>query len=379
MTNEELLRIVAFSGAGVFLALALFFVFRGTFKKKEHSEISEQKTHEHTHQENRDDVQKDAPQEPVQVAQPVTWMTRLRHGLDRTRSNFVFALNEFFLNKNDKKTRDEILEKLFEILIRCDVGVETAEILVANVKNQISDDNINNYEVFQATLKSEILKLFAGLPNNPKGTLEEPKSHPHVILLVGVNGVGKTTTTGKLANKAAQKEQKVVIGAADTFRAAAVEQLAIWAERAHAELIQAKENTDPASIAFEAVKKAVQGGFDLCLIDTAGRLQTRQDLMQELSKIGRVIDKNMSGAPHEVLLVLDASMGQNAIEQAKLFQSAVQVTGIVLTKLDGTAKGGVVLAIASKLKLPIRYIGVGESLDDLQPFHAEDYIAALFA
>lgn len=377
MINDELLKIVGISSAGIFFLLSMLFLFRGNFHKKKHSHDAEQKIQESQHTPEKSAIKQETPH--PSATDSVSWIIKLTRGLQKTRSHFISALNEFFLSTNDKKTRDDILEKLFEILIRCDVGVETAELLVLNVKNQIQENEITNYDAFLSILKKEILKLFSDVSLNSKGILEEPKAHPHVILLVGVNGVGKTTTTGKLANKASQNNKKVMIGAADTFRAAAVEQLSIWAERAHAELIQLKQNNDPASVAFEAVKRAVQENFDICLIDTAGRLQTRQDLMQELSKISRVIDKNMIGAPHEVLLVLDASMGQNAIEQAKLFQSAVHVTGIVLTKLDGTAKGGVVLAIASKLKLPIRYIGIGENLEDLQPFHAEDYITALFA
>jgi fused signal recognition particle receptor len=360
MINENWLNIVGFGGAG--LIIFIFFIlilFRN--KKNKKIQIAEQKI--------KAEIQ----------AQPPTWLTRLREGLERTRSNLAYGLSEFFLTHKDKITRDATLEKLFEILISCDVGVETTEHLVSRVKNKMTAADINDYKSFESLLKAEILELLSHLPNNPKGTIEHTQFSPHVVLLVGVNGVGKTTTTGKLAYIAAQQQKKVIIGAADTFRAAAVEQLAIWAQRANAELIQLKDNADPASVAFECVKRAVQENFNLCLIDTAGRLQTRQDLMQELSKVWRVISKNMPEAPHEVLLVLDASMGQNAIEQAKLFQASVHVTGIVLTKLDGTAKGGVVLAIASKLKLPIRYIGVGEGVEDLQPFNANEYTEALFS
>lgn len=362
MINDDLLNI-----AGPLVAGFIIFIFCILIVRK-NTRITKA---EKKHKEEQKVIQKEAS--------PSSWMTRLRDGLERTRSNLAYGLSEFFLNHKDKITRDETLEKLFEILIGCDVGVDTAELLVSRVKSKMMTVDIQDYKSFEALLKAEILELLSHLPENSKGTIEHPKFCPHIVLLVGVNGVGKTTTTGKLAYTAKELHKKVIIGAADTFRAAAIEQLSIWAERANAELIQLKENADPASVAFECTKRAVAENFDLCLIDTAGRLQTRQDLMQELSKVGRVVAKNMASAPHEVLLVLDASMGQNAIEQARLFQATVNVTGIVLTKLDGTAKGGVVLAIASKLKLPIRYIGVGESVADLQPFHAHEYTEALFS
>ncbi len=364
ISHDELLDLIAISGAG--LIIFIFFVLI-LYKNKKKKIAYKQ-------EEDESQLIIDSTEQAGS-----TWLVRLRDGLEKTRSQLSYGLSEFFLNHKDKLTRDDTLEKLFEILISCDVGVETTELLVSKVKEKLTHEDIHNYKKFEQLLKNEIAEMLSHVPENPKGTIEHTKCSPHVVLLVGVNGVGKTTTTGKLAFRAHQLEKKVVIGAADTFRAAAVEQLAVWAQRANAEMIQLKSNTDPASVAFEAVKRAIEEKHDYCLIDTAGRLQTRQDLMDELSKVRRVIGKQMPGAPHEVLLVLDASMGQNAIEQAKLFQAAVQVSGIVLTKLDGTAKGGVLLAIAAKLKLPIRYIGVGESVEDLQPFHANEYTEALFA
>lgn len=310
---------------------------------------------------------------------PLSWFERLRTGLARTHSQMVKGLDEFFLSKKDKLTREETLEHLFELLIQADVGVRTSEILVERVKNRLTKTDLLDSQAFKNILKEEILSILNTTFENSKGTIENIKSTPHVVLLVGVNGVGKTTTTGKLAFKAHQRGQKVVIGAADTFRAAAVEQLAIWAERSHAEMIRLKEGSDPASVAYESVKKAIDNKVDICLIDTAGRLQTRHDLMAELSKIGRVLSKDIQDSPHEVLLILDATTGQNALMQAKLFREAVGITGLILTKLDGTAKGGIAIAIAAEMGLPIRYIGVGESVEDLELFHAQEFVDALFA
>ncbi len=306
------------------------------------------------------------------------WILRLRTGLSKTRGQIVKNLDEFFISKQDKVTREETLERLFELLIEADVGVTTSEILVERVKSRLQTEDYSNPENFKTILKEEILLILKSSLENKHGTLESPKHTPHMVLMVGVNGAGKTTTTGKLAYKSYQREKKVIIGAADTFRAAAVEQLAIWAERSHAHMLRLKEGSDPASVAYEAAKKSIEQNADICLIDTAGRLQTRSDLMQELSKIARVIGKDVPEAPHEVLLVLDATIGQNALQQAKLFREVVKVTGVILTKLDGTAKGGIAVAIAFELGLPIRYVGVGETVEDLALFDAHEFVDALF-
>ena len=307
-----------------------------------------------------------------------SWYQRLRYGLSQTHNQIIKGLDQFFLSKQDKLSRDETLEYLFELLVQADVGVSTSEILVERVKNRLETEDFQNVEKFKSILKEEILLILNTSFENKNGVLEAPKHMPHVVLMVGVNGAGKTTTTGKLAYKSYLSGRSVVIGAADTFRAAAVEQLAVWAERSHAEMISLKEGTDPASVAFEATKKAAEQNSHICLIDTAGRLQTRHDLMQELSKIARVTGKDIINAPHEVLLVLDATTGQNAMQQAKLFREAVNVTGIILTKLDGTAKGGIAVAICHELGLPIRYVGVGESVEDLELFDAHEFVDALF-
>ena len=315
----------------------------------------------------------------VQPIAEINWLQRLGNGLARTRSQLSASLDELFMSADSKATREQIFENLFEMLIRADVGVSTSEMLVDRVKKQLSSAESVQLTHVKTTLQNEITSLLNSIPTISSGTLESPRAKPHVVMMVGVNGVGKTTTTGKLAYKMHQKGLPSVIGAADTFRAAAVEQLKIWAERSSATFVQLKDGADPASVAFETVRIAKSQDAAVCLIDTAGRLHNRQDLMQELSKIKRVMAKECDSAPHEVLLVLDATTGQNGIQQARIFREVVDITGIVLTKLDGSAKGGVVLAIANELKLPIRYIGVGEQVEDLEVFNASEFVAALFS
>lgn len=316
---------------------------------------------------------------PPAIPKKPDWIDRLRVGLRRTRNEMVLALDQFLMSKKDVLKRNEAFEYLFELLIQIDVGVKTTEVLIERVKARLTRDDQIDGNSFKELLREEILNILSNTLENKKGTIETPKHDPHVVLVVGVNGVGKTTTVGKLAYKASERGQKAVVGAADTFRAAAVEQLAVWTQRANAELIRLKEGSDPASVAFETVRKAKELHAQLCFVDTAGRLQTRHDLMQELSKIGRVMAKDIPDAPHEVLLVLDATTGQNALQQALLFRDAVHVTGLILTKLDGTAKGGIVIAIAEELGLPIRYVGVGEAVEDLEIFQASEFVDALFA
>ena len=324
-----------------------------------------------------------APSAPVPLAHvpPVvsvrTWFSRLSEGLSRTRGQIVRSLDEFLLSNDAKATRAETLERLFEILISADVGVATSERLVASVKETLSGTEQTDPEALRAALRKALLNLLETV-SSPVGTLEEPSAPCHVIMMVGVNGVGKTTTTGKLAFKARNRGLGVAVGAADTYRAAAVEQLAVWAERSGARLVRLKEGSDPASVAFETVRLAKADGLRVALVDTAGRLHNRSDLMQELAKIKRVMGKEIPDAPHEVLLVVDATTGQNALQQARVFREIAGVTGVVLTKLDGTAKGGVALAIVSELGLPIRYVGVGESVEDLETFDAREFVDALF-
>lgn len=297
-------------------------------------------------------------------------MARLKRGLAKTRKILTTDIDDLFRGR--RALDDEMLEQLEELLITSDMGVQTTMDLIAAVSKKAR--KIDGADALKKVLKEEILALFENLE-----TEHDPiVSRPQVIMVVGVNGVGKTTTIGKLAAKAADEGQTVLIAAADTFRAAAIEQLSIWARRAGAEIVKHKENADPAAVAFDSVQAAIARGTDLVLIDTAGRLHTKVNLMEELKKIRRSVAKNLPDAPHEILLVLDATTGQNALSQAKIFHEALGVTGLALTKLDGTAKGGIVVSICSSLKLPLRYIGVGEGIDDLQVFDPARFVEALF-
>ena len=296
------------------------------------------------------------------------YLKRLRSRLSKTRKNLSGGFDKIF--SGTKKIDAEVLEELEELLITSDIGVQTTmELMECISKAKVSDPN----EV-KKVLKDEMLSILSTEPI----AQETGKDTPRVILVVGVNGVGKTTTIGKIAASLKNSGQKVLIAAADTFRAAAVEQLMVWAERADADFVKHKENADPAAVAFDAVAAAAARGCDVVLVDTAGRLHTKVNLMEELKKIKRTVAKQVQGAPHEILLVLDATTGQNALSQAKLFNDALDVTGLALTKLDGTAKGGIVIGICSSLNIPLKYIGIGEKIEDLRPFDAHQFIDALF-
>ena len=296
------------------------------------------------------------------------YFKRLRNRLSRTRQSFSSGLDRVFVGK--KKVDDEVLEDLEELLITSDIGVQTTMDLI----ERLSKAKVADVSELKQILKDEILSILGSHEPDPV----ETQASPHVVLVVGVNGVGKTTTIGKIAASAQASGKKVLIGAADTFRAAAIEQLAIWAERADAEFVKHRANADPAAVAFDAVAAASARGCDIVLIDTAGRLHTKSNLMEELKKIKRTVSKQLEGAPHEILLVLDATTGQNALSQARLFDEALDLTGLALTKLDGTAKGGIVISICSTLNIPLQYIGVGEQIDDLRLFDAEQFVEALF-
>jgi fused signal recognition particle receptor len=306
----------------------------------------------------------DAPAAPESAG----YFKRLKNRLSKTRRNFSDGFEKAFAGKN--KLDADALEELEELLITSDIGVQTTMALMERIANA----KVANAGEVQQILKEEILSIL----DTPPPVSETKKSTPHVILVVGVNGVGKTTTIGKIAASFKASGKKVLIAAADTFRAAAVEQLMIWAQKADAEFVKHKENADPAAVAFDAVAAAKARACDIVLIDTAGRLHTKVNLMAELKKIKRTVAKQIQGAPHEILLVLDATTGQNALSQAKLFNEALAVTGLALTKLDGTAKGGIVIAICSSLNIPLQYIGIGEKVEDLRPFDAEQFIDALF-
>ena len=296
------------------------------------------------------------------------YFRRLKDQLSKTRKTFSGGFDKIFAGK--KRVDDDLLEELEELLITSDIGVQTALKLI----EKISSSKITDVDQIKSLLKDEILSIL----QPPESAPEKSVSRPRVIMVVGVNGTGKTTTIGKLAAKAAASGKKVLIAAADTFRAAAIEQLMIWAERANADIVKHKEMADPAAVAFDAVEAASARGADMVLIDTAGRLHTKVNLMEELKKIKRTISKKIPDAPHEVLLVLDATTGQNALSQAQLFNDAIGITALALTKLDGTAKGGIVISICNTLKIPLKYIGIGEKIEDLQKFDATQFVEALF-
>lgn len=296
--------------------------------------------------------------------------------MTRTRSNLVDGISKAVSGKT--KLDEETLEQIEELLIAADVGVERTFEIIESLQKRIRLKERQDLDAVFSCLKEEMVeRLVEDFEEKKNG--KNDSSTPKVVLVTGVNGVGKTTTIGKLAHLNAQDGKKVVLGAADTFRAAASAQLEIWAERAGVDIVRNKPGADPAAVAFDAVTAAVQRKADIALIDTAGRLHTKTNLMEELKKIRRSVSRVIPDAPHETLLVLDATTGQNGLSQAKVFNEAVELTGVVLTKLDGTAKGGIVVAIHETLGLPIKYVGVGEQIDDLQSFDAEEYVEALFA
>jgi fused signal recognition particle receptor len=303
--------------------------------------------------------------------------TRLKEGLQKTRESIFGRISR--LVKGKTKIDDEFLEELEQILIAADVGVPTTLKVVESISARAKKERYMNEAELDAMLRDEIQKLMHDARKTLAVDFETPlPKKPYVIMIVGVNGVGKTTSIGKMAYNYKNAGKKVLIAAADTFRAAATEQLEIWAERAGVAIVGHGQGKDPSAVVFDSVSSAVAKDMDVVLIDTAGRLHNKAHLMEELSKIKRVIQKKLPDAPHEVLLVLDGSTGQNAVNQAKEFTKAVEVTGLILTKLDGTAKGGVVIAISNELNIPVKYIGVGEQIDDLQLFDRDKFVEALF-
>lgn len=301
---------------------------------------------------------------------------KLDQGLEKTKSSLFDKISKALVGKST--VDDDFLDQLEEILVTSDVGIETTLKIIDRIQKRVAADKYINSSELNKLLKDEIAKLFdeSGLYENDFES--EKSTKPYVIMVVGVNGVGKTTTIGKLAHQFKSMGKNVVLGAGDTFRAAAVQQLKIWGERNGVHVVEHGMNTDPASVAFDALKYATENNSDIVIIDTAGRLHNRVDLMNELGKIKRVMSKIIPDAPHEVLLVLDASTGQNAFEQAKQFTAATEVNALALTKLDGTAKGGVVIGIADLFKIPVKYIGVGEGIDDLQLFNKHEFVDSLF-
>jgi len=300
---------------------------------------------------------------------------QLDQGLEKTKASVFSKLSKAIAGKS--KVDDEVLDELEEVLISSDVGVNTTVKIIEAIEERVSRDKYLGTAELNQILREEIANLLQDALDGSQG-FELPAHRPHVIMVVGVNGVGKTTTIGKLAYQYKQAGLEVVLGAADTFRAAAVDQLGIWSERVGVPIVKQAMGSDPASVAFDAVQSAISRKADVVIIDTAGRLHNKVNLMNELSKIKRVMQKLVPEAPHEVLLVLDASTGQNALEQAKQFSKATEVSALALTKLDGTAKGGVAIGISDQLQIPVKYIGVGEGIEDLQLFDKDAFVNSLF-
>jgi fused signal recognition particle receptor len=303
----------------------------------------------------------------------------LDKGLEKTKQSFLTKIARSIVGKS--KVDDEVLDNLEEILISSDVGVETTLKIIDRIEARVSRDKVLGANELNTVLREEIAALLEenNTTDQTDFSVQKEEGQPHVIMVVGVNGVGKTTTIGKLAHQFKQQNYKVVLGAADTFRAAAVDQLIIWSERVGVPIVQQGMGADPASVAFDTLQSAKSQNADIVIIDTAGRLHNKVNLMSELSKIKRVMEKIIPGAPHEILLVLDGSTGQNAFEQAKQFSLATDINCLAITKLDGTAKGGVVIGISDQMKIPVKYIGVGEGINDLQVFNKQEFVDSLFS
>ena len=295
---------------------------------------------------------------------------KLKNGLNKTKTSFDEKMNDIF--SNFRKVDEDLLEELEEALIMSDIGIETSTKIISELRNRIKKENIQDEEAVKTVLREEMVKLL-----DVGETKLDLSTSPAVILVVGVNGVGKTTSIGKIANNLRKSGKKVVIAAADTFRAAAVEQIEIWADRANCELVKRPEGSDPASVVFDAIQVAKEQHADVLICDTAGRLHNKKNLMDELGKINKVINRELPDASKETLLVLDGTTGQNAIMQVKAFKETTDITGIVLTKLDGTAKGGVVVGIVAENKIPVKYIGIGEQIDDMEVFNSEEFVEAI--
>lgn len=301
-----------------------------------------------------------------------SFFERLKQGLKKTKDGLVGRIDALVLGK--KEIDADTLEELEEILITSDIGVKTTVELIRTLEQRLGRNELKDGAALRGALKEEILQRLVA----HHAVLDIKRQHPYVLLVIGVNGVGKTTTIGKLTSRFAAEGNRVLLAAADTFRAAAAEQLVAWGERSGVDVIRHKEGADPSAVVFDACKAAVARDVDILIIDTAGRLHTKVNLMEEMKKIRRVIDREIPGAPHETLLVLDAATGQNAMSQARLFKESAGVTGLALTKLDGTAKGGIVVAVSHEFGLPVRYIGVGESIEDLRDFNPVEFTDALF-
>ncbi len=313
-------------------------------------------------------------QEPEIIKQETPKLSKWKLGLSKTRKSFFGRIGELIGRRN--KIDPELLDEMEEIMIQSDIGVETTMKIIGNVRERVKQEKLEGTPAsLTQLLKDELLAILG----KEKQVIDTNSQKPFVIMVLGVNGTGKTTTIAKLAAKFRNENKKVLLAAADTFRAAAVDQLEIWSQRVGGlDFIKHQEGSDPAAVTYDAIQAAIARGSDVVIIDTAGRLHTKKNLMEELKKIRRVSDRALPGSPHEILLVLDATTGQNAISQAKLFKEAVDVTAIALTKLDGTAKGGIVIAIKNEFDIPVKLVGVGEKLDDLEDFSPQEFVDALF-
>lgn len=297
---------------------------------------------------------------------------RLKDGLFKTHKNLVDKIDQVVIGR--KVIDEDLYDELEEVLVSSDLGAQTSYKLIERVRERLKRGESDQADLVKRYLKEEILSILKGGGNG----INPEKGKPFVIMVVGVNGVGKTTTIGKLASRYRAEGRQVLMCAGDTFRAAAIEQLEVWGERAGCGVVKHKEGSDPSAVIFDALQAAKSRSMDILIADTAGRLHTKVNLMEELKKTKRVVEREVPGAPHETLLVLDATTGQNAVSQARLFKEAVEITGIVLTKLDGTAKGGVVVSIVDELNIPVKFIGIGESVEDLRPFDPTEFVEALF-
>ena len=315
----------------------------------------------------------DAQKPPEKLGQSDSFLDRLRNGVDKTRKHILNNLSDAVLGK--KEINDELLDDLEEVLISSDIGPETTQRILEAITKKVEREELNNPQVLQSEIEQEIQRIMSKKYQVP-GTSDRK---PLILLFVGVNGVGKTTSIGKIAAQYRQQGKKVLMGAGDTFRAAAIEQLAEWSKRADCDIVQKNAGTDPSAVIYESVQKGIDGDYDVVICDTAGRLHTKKNLMEELKKMVRVIRKLIPDAPHEVLLVLDATTGQNAIFQTREFLQAAELTGLIITKLDGTSKGGVVIGIVNEFDIPVRYIGLGEQVDDLRPFDAQQFTKSIFS
>ena len=331
--------------------------------------LEEQKQNIQVLQRDLNDAQK--TQEKIGLSD--SFLDRLRNGVDKTRKHILNNLSDAVLGK--KEINDELLDDLEEVLISSDIGPETTQRILVAITKKVEREELNNPQVLQSEIEQEIQRIMSKKYQVP-GTSDRK---PLILLFVGVNGVGKTTSIGKIAAQYRQQGKKVLMGAGDTFRAAAIEQLTEWSKRADCDIVHKNAGTDPSAVIFESVQKGIDDDYDVVICDTAGRLHTKKNLMEELKKMVRVIKKLIPDAPHEVLLVLDATTGQNAIFQTREFLQAAELTGFIITKLDGTSKGGVVIGIVNEFDIPVRYIGLGEQIDDLRPFDAQQFTKSIFA